>query len=331
MVVSEKVLECGTDTHKLYCLVNNLTGATKTNPMSDHQGSDEELTDQFSEFFMDKITKIRQGLDIHPKYEPPYRQGLNHLEEFNRMGNDEVLAMIKSMTAKTCGSDPLPSSLFKDLAPHMIGIITELVNTPLTEGIFVNNCKTAIIKPLLKKSGLELIAKNYHLVSNLPFMSKLVEKCTLIQLNEHCNNQNLMLSYQSAYRANHSCETSILKLCNNILWAMERQEITALVALDLSVAFDTVDHSVLLNVLHNQFGITGNALNWHDTYLRHHQCYVEITESRSQSRLIDFSVPQSSCAGPLLYSVYASTLWTVIPEGIDLNGFADDHNVKKII
>ena len=110
---------------------------------------------------------------------------------------------------------------------------------------------------------------------------------------------------------------------------MERQEITALVTLDLSVAFDTVDHSVLLNVLHNQFGITGNALNWYNTYLRPRQCYVEITGSRSQSRMIDFSVPQGSCAGPVLYSIYASTLQTVIPEGIDLNGFADDHNVKK--
>ena len=221
--------------------------------MPDHQGSDEELAEQFSEFFMDKITKIRQGLHIHPKYDPSYRQGLNHLEEFNRMCNDEVLSVIKTMSAKTCGSDPLLSSLFKDLAPHIIGIITELVNTSLIESIFVNNWKNVIIKPLLKKLGLELIAKNYHPVSNLPFISKLVEKCMLIQLNEHCSNQNLMPSYQSAYRANHSCKTSPLKLCNDILRAMERQEIIALVALDLSMAFDTVNHSVLLNVLHNQF------------------------------------------------------------------------------
>ena len=75
------------------------------------------------------------------------------------MCEDEVLLVIKSMAVKTCGSDPLPSSLFMDLAPHIIGIITKLVNTSLTEGIFVNNWKTTIIKPLLKKLGLELIAK----------------------------------------------------------------------------------------------------------------------------------------------------------------------------
>ena len=72
---------------------------------------------------------------------------------------------------------------------------------------------------------------------------------------------------------------------------MEKQEIIALVALDLSAAFDIVDHRVLLNVLYNQFGINGKALNWYDTYLRPHLCYVEITGSKSQPRSIDFSVP----------------------------------------
>ena len=159
-VVSENVSECGTYTCKLYSLVNSLTVSTNINPRPDHQDSDEEFAEQVSEFFMEKI-KIRQGLDIHPKYDPPYRQGLNFLHEFNRMSSEEVLLVIKSMAAKNCDSDPLPSSLFKDLTPHIIDIITELVNTSLSEGIFVNNWKTGIIKLLLKKLGLKLIAKNY--------------------------------------------------------------------------------------------------------------------------------------------------------------------------
>ena len=115
---------------------------------------------------------------------------------------------------------------------------------------FINNWKTAIIKHLPKKLGLELFTKNYQPVSNLSFMSKLVEKCMLIQFKKHCESQNLMLSYQSAYRANHSFEMSPLRLCNDILWVMEKQDI---MALDLSTTFNMVDHSVLLNVLHNQF------------------------------------------------------------------------------
>ena len=77
------------------------------------------------------------------------------------MSSEEVLSVIKSMATKTCYSDPLPSSLFKDLTPHIIDIIMELVNTSLSEGIFINNWKTAIIKPLLKKLGLEPITRNY--------------------------------------------------------------------------------------------------------------------------------------------------------------------------
>ena len=247
-VDSEKVSECDTDT---CILVNSLTGSTDINPMPDHQGSDEELAEQLSKFFMEMISKIRQGLDIYPKYGPPYRQGLNYLYEFDRMSSEEVLSMIKSMAEKTCDSDPLPSNVFKDHAPHIIDIIMELVNTSKSEGIFINNWKTVIIKPLLKKLGLELITINYHPVNNLSFMSKLVRKCMLIQFNKHCKSQNLMLSYQSAYRANHSCETSLLRLCNTIHWVMEKQGIMALVALDLSTAFDMFNHSVLLSMLHN--------------------------------------------------------------------------------
>ena len=99
-IVSEKFSECGTDTCKLYSLVNSLTGSTNVNPMPDHQGSDEEKVEQFSEFFMEKITKIRQGLDIHPKYDPPYRQGLNYLHEFNRMSSEELLLVIKTWLQK---------------------------------------------------------------------------------------------------------------------------------------------------------------------------------------------------------------------------------------
>ena len=111
--VCEKVSECDTDTYKLYSFVNSLKGSTNVNLMPDHQGSDEELTEQFSEFFIEKIIKIRQGLDIHPKYDPPYRQGLHYLHEFNRMFSEEVLLVMKSMAAKTCDSDLLPSSLLK--------------------------------------------------------------------------------------------------------------------------------------------------------------------------------------------------------------------------
>ena len=96
---------------------------------------------------------------------------------------------------------------------------------------------------------------------NTTFISKLIKKCMWQQVNSHCLNYNLQPGYQSAYRPSYSCETSLLKLSNDILWAFERQHIIALTALDLSAAFDTVDHEVLLHMLPNKFRITDHALH----------------------------------------------------------------------
>ena len=82
------------------------------------------------------------------------------------------------------------------------------------------------------------------------------------QINDHINLQNLFPEYQSAYHKNHSCETSLLKVMNTLLWNMENDMVTVLVAIDLSAAFDTVDHDILLNVVEKEYGITGNVLNW---------------------------------------------------------------------
>ena len=128
--------------------------------------------------------------------------------------------------------------------------------------------KIAIIRPLLKKHGLRLVHSNYRPVNNLPFLSKVVEKVVLDQFRKHCDNNKMIPDYQSAYCANYSCETALLKIKNDILWAMERQDITALIAIDLSVAFNTVDHNIIIEVLHRRFGVTDTALEWFASYLR---------------------------------------------------------------
>ena len=113
----------------------------------------------------------------------------------------------------------------------------------------------------VNKKGTE--KSNYRPVSNLQFISKVVKKCTLNQLTGHCNKYNLLPEYQSAYRKYYSCKTSLLKLVNYALWAMENKLITAVTVMDLSAAFDTVRHELLLTVLKEQFGIKDVALNWY--------------------------------------------------------------------
>ena len=109
---------------------------------------------------------------------------------------------------------------------------------------------------------------------------------------------------------------------------MERQEVTALIAIDLSAAFDTVDHDVLLSVLNKRFGIGGQALSWFDTYLRPRRCKVNVGSAYSEIKDLGFSVPQGSCAGPVLFLAYASTIGSVVPSDIAIHGYADDHALK---
>ena len=185
------------------------------------------------------------------------------------------------------------------------------------------------MRPLIKKEGLEPVFSNYRPVSNLSFISKVLEKVVLQQFTEHCDKNLLMPDYQSAYRKNFSCETAVIKIVNDVLCNMESQKLTALAAIDLSAAFDTVDHHVLLKVLQFRFGVTGLALNWFKNYLSPRGFKVCINTSYSKVRDISYSVPQGSINGPSLYSCYASTIKEVIPRNTDIHGYADDHAIKK--
>ena len=241
-------------------------------------------------------------LDSHPLYKST-RRNVAKLSRFSKIIEDQIKRIIRSMPSKCCELDVMPPEILKQILPSVITPITKLINKLLEKGIFAVKGKTAIIKPLLKKAGLELICKNYRPVSNLSFLSKLLEKYVLLQFNTHCMENNLLPGYQSAYREHFSCETALVKLMDDILWNMEGQELTALVVIDLSAAFDTVDHKVLLDVLNNSFG-----LDWINSYLRPRKFKVTIKQSYSEEIDVKFSVPQGSIFGPVLYSTYTSTL-----------------------
>ena len=229
-----------------------------------------------------------------------------------------------------CELDPIPMDLLKKTLPSLFTIIMNIVNTSsLRDGIFATSWKTALVKPILKNLGLDIIMSNYRPISNLTFISKVVEKCALLRFNSHCDSHHLMPDYQSAYHSGYSCKTALLKLTKDVLWNMEHKMITPLVAIDLSATFNTVDHDILLHVLHDKFGLEGTAAQWFESYLRNRNFKVQINDSLSEPADLPFCVLQGSVAGPTAYSVYVSTLWEVIPPQVDLHGYADDHAYKK--
>ena len=156
--------------------------------------------------------------------------------------------------------------------------------------------------PRLKKTKQGTSLSNLRPVSNLQYLSKLVERAVYDQTTDHVPQSGLYPILQSACRLGHSTETALLKIQNNILAAMDNQRVTLLVLLDLNAAFDTIDHQVLLNRLYVTYGITGTALKWFHSYLSNRKQGILINGNYSSDFDLPQGVPQGSYLGPLLFT-----------------------------
>ena len=153
---------------------------------------------------------------------------------------------------------------------------------------------------------------NYRPVSNLPFLSKILEKLVIQKLTAHCTTNKLVYPNQSAYRQGHSTESALLKIFDDLLTAMDTQLVSILTFLDLSAAFDTVHHGILLDRLDAVFGIQQVPLSWFQSYLGNRFQRVKIQSLLSSSRTLATGVPQGSDMGPWRYTSYTHKIGCVI-------------------
>ena len=167
---------------------------------------------------------------------------------FESVTDEFVLKIINSASAESCELDPIPTTLLYENLGILLPTITNIINTSLTTGIVPRDLKTAIVKPLLKKPSLDKnLLKKYRPISNLPFLSKILEKVVLRKLLSHLQENNLSNPFQPAYRAGHSTETVLLRIVNDILSALDNDNISVLLLLDLSAAFDTIDYQIFFS------------------------------------------------------------------------------------
>ena len=326
--LSKMVNECGNDIGQLYQIIDSVTGRNMDNPMPSNI-SMEELTEMFADFFLDKIVRLRNELSEVSLYEPLWKDIKIQLKEFMPVEEEEVMKYMTKLGSKKCELDPIPVNIYKQLTDKLVAITTHIVNTSL-QSSFPEKWKEAQVKPLIKKPTLPCEYKNYQPVSNLCVISKIIEKAALNQIILHLDENARLPSYQSAYHALHSTETTLVDLIDNLLWNLEKQELSVVAIMDLLAAFDTVDHNLLRSILNEQYGITGEALEWIDSYLRPRGYHVSINGSLSMCKNTPFSGPQGSCLGPFLYLAYAGTLEDILePSKGDLTGFADDHALCK--
>ena len=237
-----------------------------------------------------------------------------HMSTFQQLLVDEVCKLINSAEAKSCELDPIPSKLLKTNSSVIVPVITEILNLSLKTGDFCEELKQALLCPLLKKCGLELAFPNYRPVPHLPYLGKIIERAVCNQITEYTGKIGMAEQYQSAYKAAHFTETALLKVKMDILAAIDRKEAMCLILLDLSTAFDMVNHEMLLNGLKFRFGRTDTVLKWLESYLteRHQSVIIgsanDLDQKRSDKAGLAQGVPQGSVLGPILFTLYITPL-----------------------
>ena len=202
----------------------------------------------------------------------------------------------------------------------------KITTLTLESGVVPDHFKKAIVTPLIKKSGLDSdVLKNYRPVSNLSFLSKIVEKVVLKDFLKFKLQANLNPKLQSAYRKFHSTETALLQVQDFILRAIDNGECVFLVLLDLSAAFDTVDYTILLKRLECQYGYKGCVIKWIRSYLIGRKQVITTKGMQSDECELLYGVPQGSVLGPELFKDYTSPLCDVILSfGVQMHCYADD-------
>ena len=263
------------------------------------------IANKFNQFFTNIAHTLARDIkyDGTKNYKYYLNKHINTVFDFQNIDEETVMKTIQNLPSKnSCGVDGISSKLIKIIEPAIIKPLTLLINQVLNTGIFPDELKIAKVIPLFKKDDPKLL-KNYRPISLLPTISKVIEKIIFTQLSTYFNENKLIFDNQYGFRPKHSTEYAALELVDRIITHMDNKEVPINIFLDLSKAFDTIDHTILLAKL-RYYGIHDTALLLLKCYLNNRKQYVEFEDTKSDVLPITVGVPQGSILGPLLFIIY---------------------------
>ncbi|XDV37705.1 hypothetical protein PO909_007268 [Leuciscus waleckii] len=283
--------------------------------------------DDFANFFTNKTTAINGQFSAPHTQEPrPTPSTANiPLSSFSSLTEEEVSTLLLSSHPTTCPLDPIPSHLLQAISPTILPSLTHIINSSLHTGTFPTTFKQARVTPLLKKPTLNTsFVENYRPISLLPFIAKTLERAVFNQVTSFLSQNNQLDVNQSGFKKGHSTETALLSVTEALRIAKAPSKSSVLILLDLSAAFDTVNHQILLSTL-SSLGITGTSLHWFESYLTGRSFKVAWRGEVSRAHQLTTGVPQGSVLGPLLFSIYTTSLGHIIQaHGFSYHCYADD-------
>ena len=288
-----------------------------------------DIADCFNKFYSNIGQKLAESIKSPPNQS--YSQYLNeHITSrlnFTPVTTEEVLKIIGNLKSKSSsGHDGISSIILKEIKNSIAPILTLCINQSIVTGIFPNLLKNAIVKPVYKKEDPNLV-DNYRPISLLPIVSKIFEKIIFKQTYEYFAKNKLLYDSQYGFRKGHSTELATIEFSDRVLESLEHGKTPLAVFLDLSKAFDTIDHTILLQKL-KYYGVRDTAFKWFCSYLSNRKQSVTFKDKSSDEANIVTGVPQGSILGPLLFIIYMNDI-TKASDKFKFTLYADDTSLVE--